>query len=287
VTKYLQKRITETFKLKPDLNIAWESEPVPSLEEIRKEAPLSQQQIMQQKKQEAALLAARARASQILANKQLQLQKKEPKQQVVNGVFQDEETKTPKKRKNRSHSRSSSRSDSSEGSSSSSMSSDGIKILNGKKKTNSSPQDFIALADTVSKNKNSKKFLLNGKKKMLKNIQINNLNGKSTYSFEAGATGKNGRLENRLKNNLSFTNENRSESDSGSGDEGIFKSAHKRQLSTKLADRQERFKKTNSASERLCYIEDQSVSRKNLRNIFNLSKVNFQLNVHRSYYKII
>ncbi len=122
---------------------------------------------------------------------------------------------------------------------------------------------------------------------MLKNIQINNLNGKSTYSFEAGATGKNGRLENRLKNNLSFTNENRSESDSGSGDEGIFKSAHKRQLSTKLADRQERFKKTNSASERLCYIEDQSVSRKNLRNIFNLSKVNFQLNVHRSYYRLI
>ena len=36
VTKYLQQRITETFKLKPDLNIAWQEEPVPDLEAIRK-----------------------------------------------------------------------------------------------------------------------------------------------------------------------------------------------------------------------------------------------------------
>ena len=77
VTKYLQQRITETFKDKPDLNIAWHDEPVPDVEQIRKVAPLSQQQIMQQKKQEAAIAAAKANASRILANK-LQMKQKQP-----------------------------------------------------------------------------------------------------------------------------------------------------------------------------------------------------------------
>jgi len=273
VTKYLQKRITDTFKIKPDLNIDWESEPVPSIEDIRKEAPLSQQQIMQQKKQEAAVLAAKARANQILANKQLQLQQKQEQRKLTaNNIFTNEESKIPKKRKNRSQSRSSSRSNaSSDDSSGSSRSNEAPKKFNNKKKTSSTP-DFISLNNSTSKTKNSYKLFMNGKKKMLKNIQINNLNGKSTYSFE-NQQGKNNRIENRLKNNLNFSNENCSESESGSDDETEFKTAHKRQLSVKLANRQERFKKTNSTSERMCFIEDQSVSHKNLRNIFNLSKV--------------
>jgi hypothetical protein len=70
VTKYLQQRITDTFKLKPDLNVGWDIEAVPSLEDIRKVAPLSQLQIAQQKKQEAAIAAAKLKFAENLALKQ-------------------------------------------------------------------------------------------------------------------------------------------------------------------------------------------------------------------------
>ena len=139
VTKYLQKRITETFKLKPDLNISWQNEPVPDVNAIRKEAPLSKLQQEQAKKQELALQIQqqqRQRPTQIGANKKLQ---NTPMQHVVNGVvcissisgssnvltgsggYEEESCKeaTPKKRKNRrSNSRSQSRSVSSSSSSS-------------------------------------------------------------------------------------------------------------------------------------------------------------------------
>lgn len=87
VTKYLQQRITETFKEKPDLNIAWYDEPVPEIEQIRQVAPLSQQQIMQQKKQEAAIAAAKANASRILANKLQMKQKQDETCKYILGIY--------------------------------------------------------------------------------------------------------------------------------------------------------------------------------------------------------
>lgn len=52
VTKYLQKRITDAFKIRADLNIVWDSEPLPDVAAIRQVAPLSQYQIEQQKRQQ-------------------------------------------------------------------------------------------------------------------------------------------------------------------------------------------------------------------------------------------
>lgn len=247
VTKYLQQRITETFKQQPDLNIAWHMEAVPEIEAIRKVAPLSQVQIMQQKKQEAAIAAAKA----AFANK---IQMKQ-KQHVVNGIvigandknLKRSDSKTPKKRKiSRSRSPSSSQS-----SRSSSSSSDSKRHM----KTN----DFISLSDRKNTNKQNKK----GKKKTLKNIQINNMNGKRSFFPNNG--GSNNKLENRLKKNLSFSNENQSADSDGSGDDEL-RANRKKQLSAKLAGRQQRFQK---AQERRCFIDDAS-SRKNLRNIFDL-----------------
>lgn len=278
VTKYLQKRITETFKLKPDLNIPWQTEPTPSIEAIKKEAPLSQQQILQQSKHAAALAAAKAKASQILAAKKLQ---KTQKQHVVNGILMgvspSSDANTPKKRKNRSQSGSSSRSRSS-----SQSSEDSRKNMSVKKKLNTS-EDYICLTTDSTRNRFEKKHngKINGKnKKHLKNIQVNsNQNGKKSYSFVNGqkvmqGSASENKLSNKLKKKMSFCSlENGDQStESDSADEGV-RVERKRQLTEKLADRQQRFQKTKVA-ERLCYVDDApSVSRKNLRNIFNVSKV--------------
>jgi hypothetical protein len=56
VTKYLQQRITNAFKLKPDLNVGWESEALPDIISIKKVAPFSN--IKQQIQQKQANISA-------------------------------------------------------------------------------------------------------------------------------------------------------------------------------------------------------------------------------------
>lgn len=243
MTKYLQQRITDTFKLKPDLNIGWETEPVPAQEDIRKVAPLSQLQISQQKKQEAAIAAAKAKFAQNLAIKQ----KQKEQQQLLDSVHLESkkraDSKTPKKRKiTRSRSSSSSRSSSTSSTS--------------PRHKKSSADDFIALTDHNGKklNKKGKK----NKNNQLKNIQINSSNGKRVFNV----TG-NSKLEKRLSHKLSISDGSDSQEDD----------ARARLKQQKLVDRQQRFQKSQNSA-RHCYIaqEDQGV-RRNIRNIFSMTNV--------------
>ena len=272
VTKYLQQRITETFKLKPDLNIAWHEEPVPNIEAIRKVAPLSQQQIMQQKKQEAAIAIAKANASKILANK-LQMKQQQATTQGANLKQTTGDPKTPLKRKNRSQSRSTRSSSSS--STSSSDSSSNVKLSANKKKTGSPKSGFISLVDSTSKKtpKLNKKNLNNSnKKKTLKNIQINSINGKKSFSFMSGIeetlkNSANKKLANKLKKNLSIFNENNSEEsdaqEEDDDDDDTNELHGKKQLKAKLVNRQQRFMKTNADRKFI-------VEKKNIRSIFRV-----------------
>lgn len=71
VTKYLQKRITDAFKVRSDLNIAWDIEPLPDVAAIRLVAPLSQYQIEQQKRQQQLVAQQiEAKRKQILAQQE-------------------------------------------------------------------------------------------------------------------------------------------------------------------------------------------------------------------------
>ena len=47
VTKYLQQRITDAFKIKPNLETGWETEAMPNVDDIKKVAPLSNAQQQQ------------------------------------------------------------------------------------------------------------------------------------------------------------------------------------------------------------------------------------------------
>jgi hypothetical protein len=51
VTKYLQQRITDAFKIKSNLETGWETETMPSVDDIKKVAPLSNAQQQQLKHQ--------------------------------------------------------------------------------------------------------------------------------------------------------------------------------------------------------------------------------------------
>ncbi|CAF0882411.1 unnamed protein product [Brachionus calyciflorus] len=76
VTKYLQKRITDAFKIKPDLNIPWDREPLPDINSIKQVAPLSQYQIEQQKRQQQLIAQQiELKKKQLLAAQQQQQQK--------------------------------------------------------------------------------------------------------------------------------------------------------------------------------------------------------------------
>ena len=164
------------------------------------------------------------------------------------------DSKTPRKRKNRSSSRSSSTSSTS----SSSRSSYSDKKSTYKRKS----EDYISLTDSSNK-KGDKKSLLS-KKKTLKNIQINNLNGKKSFSFIQDNLSSGKKLSNKLKRNLSFQNENNinSEDSDDLSDEEFMANRKK-----KLNDRQQRFMKSNKLAERLCYIDEMSPSsKKNVRN---------------------
>ena len=79
VTKYLQQRITDAFKIKPNLEIGWETEQMPDVEQIKRVAPLSAAQQLQLKQQQQAsanqkkLNAAKA-AAHVLQFKKAQQQ---------------------------------------------------------------------------------------------------------------------------------------------------------------------------------------------------------------------
>ena len=47
MTKYLQQRITDAFKIKPNLETGWETEAMPNVDDIKKVAPLSNAQQQQ------------------------------------------------------------------------------------------------------------------------------------------------------------------------------------------------------------------------------------------------
>lgn len=71
VTKYLQKRITDAFKIRSDLNIDWEKEALPEIASIRQVAPFSQYQIEQQKRQQQLVAQQiEAKRKQILAQQE-------------------------------------------------------------------------------------------------------------------------------------------------------------------------------------------------------------------------
>ena len=84
VTKYLQQRITDAFKVKPDLNIGWENEPLPDIIAIRKVAPFSQQQLQRQKQmQQQKINEAKAALAAATANKTLQSPQVQQKQNNI------------------------------------------------------------------------------------------------------------------------------------------------------------------------------------------------------------
>ena len=226
---------------------------------------------MQQKKQEAAIAIAKANASKILASK-LQL-----KQQATTANLKQTtaDPKTPLKRKNRSQSRSTRSSSSS--STSSSDSSSNVKLSANKKKTASPKSGFISLFDSTSKKtpKLNKKNLNNSnKKKTLKNIQINSINGKKSFSFMSGIeetlkNSANKKLANKLKKNLSIFNENNSEEsdaqeEEDDEDDDTNELHGKKQLKAKLVNRQQRFMKTNVDRKFI-------VEKKNIRSIFRVN----------------
>ena len=90
VTKYLQQRITNAFKLKPDLNIGWETEPMPDIISIRKVAPYSNVKQLQQQKQNAI-----AAANKNMMNKPTTaIQQQQQQQQQKKNVFNQNSLKT-------------------------------------------------------------------------------------------------------------------------------------------------------------------------------------------------
>lgn len=90
VTKYLQQRITDAFKVKQDLNIGWENEPLPDIIAIRKVAPLSQQQIQRQKQlQQQRINEAKAALAAATANKSLQSPQVQQKQISITSNFKN------------------------------------------------------------------------------------------------------------------------------------------------------------------------------------------------------
>jgi len=178
VTKYLQQKITDTFKIKPDLSIDWDNEKIPEVSQIKQIAPFSQHQLDQQRRQqkvhEAAIAAAKARAVEILAekekiNKQLAEAKKltpttpQPSQNKNKRKYSKERSKSPSNPPSSSSSTSTTTSTSSS-SSSSSDSSDDFISLNRKK--------------IAKKNTNSMQRI---EKEKLRNIEMNQIsNGKKS-----------------------------------------------------------------------------------------------------------
>jgi hypothetical protein len=67
VTKYLQQRITDAFKVKPNLEVGWETEQIPTVEQIKQVAPLSNAQ-QQQLKQQANINIKKMNAARAAAN---------------------------------------------------------------------------------------------------------------------------------------------------------------------------------------------------------------------------
>lgn len=195
VTKYLQQRITDTFKLKPDLNIDWDNEKIPDVSAIRLVAPFSHLQLQQQKRQqkmhEAALVAAKAKAAEILAQKEkLKQQIAETKKITTLNTSSLAAEISKNKRKYSSRSRSAS-SDSSSTSSTSSS----------ERKSN----DFIQLSTKKSKTKHP---MMKIEKKKLKNIQINSVNGKKSFV-----------VVDRINKRKSSDETSDGEEDEGEGDE--------------------------------------------------------------------
>ena len=184
VTKYLQQRITETFKEKPDLNVGWEKEAVPDLVAIRAVAPLSQQQIRQQ----AAIAAAKERASKILAEK------------MTLKINESDKWKTPGKRKAEPISNNKR----SSGSSSSSNSRSSSPEQRSPKYKKTSNEDFISLSSPMPMNVNSRGQHKNNahQAKALKNL--NNINSPHNNNKSAKKNSKSKNSNNKAAKFANF-----------------------------------------------------------------------------------
>lgn len=135
VTKYLQQRITDAFKVKQNLEIGWETELMPTVEQIKEVAPMSNAQQLQMRQQAniniKKMNAARAAANGIQFKQQQQkpnafnFNKLNPNanKNTSNTPLTISPSKSDKRKKSRSSSSSSSSSTSSSRSSNSSTSS--------------------------------------------------------------------------------------------------------------------------------------------------------------------
>lgn len=258
VTKYLQQRITDAFKQKQDLNIGWENEKIPDVIAIKKVAPLSQQQILQQKKQqqlkiqqqkqlEEQINAAKAKASEILAKK---IQEKTQLQELVKQRRQEHLSASPlKKRKSRSSSSSSS--SSSSRSSSRSRKSTSSNTSDSSSSSSSLNKDFISLSNGKKQkfNKQNSKFNNKNKKEKFGKMKkfISNEINNSMKSLEEKQENLN-RQQQQGNRQQQFANKN------------------------KLNKRQQRFQ--NDFLNKKIVIDN---SRKQFKSIFDLDMVSLQL----------
>ena len=136
VTKYLQQRITDAFKLKSDLETGWECESMPSVEAIRKVAPLSNAQ-QQQLKHQAQLNIKKMNAARAAIQFKKQAQEincftPTKKPASTEGDVDEVPPKEKRVKKSRSSSSSSSSSPSRSSSSSSSSDKSGLAVSNNK-----------------------------------------------------------------------------------------------------------------------------------------------------------
>ena len=303
VTKYLQHRITETFKIKPDLNIAWESEKIPEVSDIKQVAPYSQAQLEQQKRNkklhEAALAIAKAKAAELLAQKEkVKQQLVETKKANTVGLAAEISSKISK-RKYETRSRSGSPSSSSTSSSSSSTSSS---------PSNNKSSDFIELSS--SKKVKKSHAMMKIEKKKLKNIQINNVNGKKSYLVleKASSSGKRKSNEETSDGEDEDEESDEDEEETNSQDEenttngttnGLkttsemhqkllttpnkFLSKKQKKIKANLINRQKRFQETNTNnlnSNKKKFINH----RNNVRTLFSsTNRVNFKITLNKFY----
>lgn len=167
VTKYLQKRITDAFKLKPDLNIGWDAEPLPDIISIKKVAPFSQHQMQQQQRQQQALIQQKKQQILVQQNRLKQealaaaqaLKNTRLTQNASNSKFQStlissikENVLDNKKRKARASSSSSRSSSSSSRSSSSSSRSSSKSRKATSTASSSADENFISFKKSNRKN---------------------------------------------------------------------------------------------------------------------------------------